>query len=284
MAALLAVAILYASIVLGVPAYLASGAALEADAADFSTDEGWILRPDARPDAIWESGWAIDFIVLPQIPSTLHKHGLLATQSDSVSRTIRAQQSAAVDLLGAEGPVYMPALRLPTQASGTPDWNTSRDDLVAALSAYFEIDNRGRAVALYAEPPLDTLLTDVPQLLEEAGAASAADRVVLILKPGDSGASLTASDALPNAAVFELGLGQSSAGLSGLMSLPTPSTVWTLDQNAQTTGSLGAAVAQALQRAESNARRTAEPFGAFEVVREAPINRPCEAGLRCRRD
>jgi len=275
----------FAIVILGVPAILGSGQPLSPPAADFTTSEGWIVRPDTQPDAVWESGWAIDVIMIPQVPDTLSRHGLVSTTAPKVRRGLEQRNRGLVELLDAHGAVYMPALRLPSQASADADWETARGDLAQALASYLSADNRGRAIAFYAEGETGRLLEGLPDLLRAAQDEGAIERVVMLVSPAAQGGWTAQANTTPNGEVLELGLEPGGGSVFRFLAWPNASEFWQVPGNTTELAiELEAAFRAAVSRAEANAPKTVEPFGAMEIVREAPVNRPCEAGLRCRRD
>lgn len=276
---------LYSAAVWGIPAYLASGTVATAASPDFASDEGWLLRPEARTDAVWENGWALDVIVVPTVPDVLTGHGLLATHNDTIRTATLAQQNSAIEHLKGDGAVYIPAIRMPSPSTKSPDWSTARGDLVAALNEYAKTDNRGRAVAFFADGNSLELLNDLPGLLEEAEAIDLIDRTVLVVTASEVDIASLSLTAFPNAQHHAMGLAQVPATANRWLALPLTATYYVDPAEDDAVGSaLDGAVSASLQRATDNARKTVEPFGGFEIVREAPVNKPCEAGLRCHRD
>jgi hypothetical protein len=275
----------FAIAILGVPAALGSGQPLSPPAANFKTEEGWILRPDTQPDAVWESGWAIDVIMIPQVPDTLSRHGLVSTAAPRVSRRLEQRNKGLVELLQPHSAVYMPALRMPSQASSDADWDTARGDLAEALAIYLSADNRGRAIAFYAEGETGRLLEGLPNLLQQAGDEGAIERVVILVSPSAPARPTAQVNTAPNGEVLELDLEPRAGSVLRFLAWPNPSQFWRVpDDTTELANELEAAFSAALKRVQDNAPKTVEPFGAIEIVREAPVNRPCEAGLRCRLD
>lgn len=286
LAGLLAVALIIACAVFGLPAYLASGTAPALDVPNFESDDGWILRPETPPPAVWEAGWAIDVIIVPQVPNTFDQAGLVSSETPGLETYWRARNEELGALFERHGAaVYMPSLRIPSQASQSPDWTAGRSDLERALQTYFERDNRGRAVMFYTEGESSTLLGALPDSLRAAGADEASDRILILASAGQSlKTDLLVSDGLANARPLILPL-ENQRSVTTLLAWPNSAEPLAIpgDGNA-VDAQIEEAFSAAIERARTNARKSVEPFGAFETVREAPVNRPCEAGLRCQRD
>ncbi len=275
----------FAIVIHGVSAILGSGQPLSPPAADFTTREGWIVRPDTQPDAVWESGWAIDVIMIPQVPDTLSRHGLVSTTAPKVRRGLEKRNEDLVELLDAHGAVYMPALRMPSQASSDADWEAARGDLAEALASYLSADNRGRAIAFYAEGETGRLLEGLPHLMQQARDERAIERVVILVSPAATAGWTAQVNTVPIGEALELGLEPGGGSALRFLAWPNPSEFWQVpDDTTELEAELETAFSAALSRVQDNAPKTVEPFGAMEIVREAPVNRPCEAGLRCRRD
>lgn len=277
--------VIFCAVVFGVPAYLASGPALHAEPADFSLSESWLVRPEARPEAVWEGDWGLDVFIIPPMADTLHKHGVISLLDHASETGDLLIDNGIMDPLSSIGAVYMPGLRVPTQASPTPDWSATRSDLVAALASYAETDNRGRALAIYSAMGAVGPVTDLETVLDEAGAGDLADRLVLIISPEDFDDPSLLVEGFPNAAVLSMDMETAPRSWGQRLALPSVATSWSMPEDAGAVrAALQAAADTALDRASQNARKMVEPFGAIEIVREAPVNKPCEAGLRCQRD
>ncbi|MCI4644410.1 MAG: hypothetical protein MRY64_06465, partial [Hyphomonadaceae bacterium] len=95
---------------LGIPAWLTRGSPIIASAPDFTQQSSWIYRPETEPSAVWEEGWALDFILLPHTPETLDRHGNLSTATAAMRDRMIADSANLITLLNRHGAVYMPAL------------------------------------------------------------------------------------------------------------------------------------------------------------------------------
>ncbi|MEM9739407.1 MAG: hypothetical protein AAF829_06020 [Pseudomonadota bacterium] len=282
LAAIAGLALFSVGIRIGVPAYLATGTPLGAEPADFTVDAGWIKRPETRPDAVWEGGWALDFFVLPPVPDTLQRHGSVSTDAGKAHTAVFSQTTDLVSLLEAHGAVYMPALRMPSQVTAAPDWEMTRSDLVSALSVYTNSDNRGRAMVFVADASTWWLVQSLSDILSAAGSPDVEDRVVLVMSP----TVLAQPDhSMSNAQYHSLNMHAAKGFLQHLLAMPQKAPTWQLPENTpESDNRIQSLVQDALERATQTSAKAVEPFGAIEIIREAPINRPCEAGLRCGRD
>lgn len=273
-----AAAFLALILALGIPAWLSRGTPVTAAAPDFTTETAWIYRPETEPPAVWEEGWALDFILLPHIPESLDRHGVISTGQPHMRDRMISESANLITLLNRHGAVYIPALRVPTAASSEPDYGPTRADLAAALKAYFETDNRGRAVALVAQDNLAGLLTDISSLLAASGHDNVGDRVVLVLLP--DGADTPAEAGLPHLIYAPLPAQPHGTTLAQLMFLPNLPELHDHIPDAEAASAiLEGLVANALLRAEEGSRKLVEPFGAIETIEVPPIMRPSETGV-----
>lgn len=138
--------------------------AAPAPAADYTDPESWSARPAEPPPAVWESGWAVDIILLDQ-------GGKRAT-------------SAYVEALGELGPVYAPILR--RQEAGL--------DSASALEAYLKTDSRGRAFLIALNFPLSQPAANViasdPMIRARFGGLLLLDGTRTAFSPGLQAASV----------------------------------------------------------------------------------------------
>ena len=247
------------------PNWLSRGDPVLAEAPDFTQPSAWILTPDTLPPAVWEEGWAIDFFVLPPVPATLQRHGVVATLDEPARAAINRDTAALVALLEAHGAVYMPALRMPSASARAPDYTASSVDLIAAFRPYLEDRNRGRAIVPVILPGSSELL---PEL--EAASDSATERLPLVIVLG----SETTSDInlATETLVIETQAGSPLPGIARLPNAPGSSIPADV---AQSESDLAAAIQAVYARLE-NVPRRAEPLGGFEVIEATPIRRPGE--------
>ncbi|MCI4643710.1 MAG: hypothetical protein MRY64_02885, partial [Hyphomonadaceae bacterium] len=159
-----------------------------------------------------------------------------------------------------------------------PDYTVARADLVAALAAYFEQDNRGRAVAFVAQDGHARLLGDISALLADAGHEDAADRVVLNFAP--TGLQAPNQPDLQSLVVLPLPAEMAGLHLSHLLFLPNwPQFHGHIPDMEAASEVLEGHVADALARAQADARKRVEPFGEMEDVDFIPVMRPNETGV-----
>jgi len=115
---------------------------------DYAAGNSWAVKPDAPPPAVWETGWAIDVVLLDA--------GSALEVSDTVGLEKRRNEAAEkLSDLGAAfdsiGPVYAPYLR-----AASLD-----EDAASAFTQYLASDNRGRAFVIAADRPLAAALLPV---------------------------------------------------------------------------------------------------------------------------
>lgn len=266
----------------GVPAWLQRGAPATVAAPDPATPGGWLVRPDTPPPAVWEDGWAIDFIILPAVPDTLDRHGLLDISDETVRTPMAARLAPVMSLLEAAGPsaVYMPALRLPSAATERRSLSPARSDLRAALAHYFEADNRGRAVAFIVPPGASGLLQAAGEAMRAEGEDVAGRTVGVLALPGaQRGAVERFCEGLSEAASC-----RTLEGLDLRNGLPAPLRPALPGRNpgielADAEAAQADArrfIQSALAWLERDVAKRAEPLGGFEVIEVTPVRRPGE--------
>ena len=270
-----AVAVTAFALSLGVPAWLSSGEPITAPAPDFTTDAGWIYRPETPPPAVWEDGWGLDFILLPHTPETLDRHGVISTGRGPMRDAMISDSANLITLLSRHGGVYVPALRVETAATAEPDMSATREDLIAALQSYFETYNHGRGVALVAQDGHSKLLLEPDRLITEAGLEEVADRFALVLVPGDEVANLELL-ALEGATLpAETG----GMHLANLLFLPNwPELYATIPDSEAASAEIETLVSAAVARLEESSRKMVEPFGEMQPIEVPPIMRPDAPG------
>lgn len=119
---------------------------------DYALADSWAVRPETKPPAVWETGWAFDVLVLANGAALGTGEGDAGSRARSKAEEEAADLAEAFDGIGA---VYVPYLRASDLGS----------DVTSATSAYLANDNRGRALLV---------ATDLP-LTPEMAAAFAAD-------------------------------------------------------------------------------------------------------------
>jgi hypothetical protein len=272
-----AVALAALGLSLGIPAWLSSGDPVSAATPDFHSQAGWIYRPETEPPAVWDDGWGVDFILLPHTPESLDKHGVISTASQPLRDRMISDSANLITLLSRHGGVYMPALRVSSAASPEPDMSATRTDLIAALSAYFETDNRGRGVALVAQDNHGALIEDPASLLAAAELEEVSDRIVLVIAP--EGQASGRSSELPNLQYATLPAETGGTHLASLMFLPNwPEFYDTIPDGEAASADLEIVVSAAVERLQENARKMVEPFGEMQAIEVPPIMRPDEPG------
>lgn len=259
------VVLLGVAVLLLLPNWLSRGAPIEAEAPDFTQTSAWIHAPDTVPPAVWENGWAIDFFVLPPVPATLQRHGIVSTLDEPARSAIDRDTAALTALLEPYGTVYMPGLRMPSASAPDPDYSASIDDLSAAFTTYLEEDNRGRAIIPVILPGASDIAPGI-----KTASAGATERIPLTIVLGNETASGT--DLASETLVIET---QAGSPLSGLARLPNAPASMVPSDLAKAQSDLSAAIQAAYARLEDVPRR-AEPLGGFEVIEVTPIRRPGE--------
>lgn len=252
------------------PGWLSRGEPAHAPAPDFSQSSGWIMAPGETPPAVWETGWAIDFFVLPPVPATLQRHGTVSTVDGEARTAIQAQTSEITNLLSQHGAVYMPALRMPSAAQRTPDYRPAATDLDSALRQYLDADNRGRAIVPVFLPGSGALAPTLANVLSSAP-QNVSERVPMLLQAGAD---------LPE----ELGLlapritleTSDARTLPALARLPNAPAATGFADPQHAADTLGTAVEDAYRHLDENVAPRAEPLGDFEVIEVSPIRRPGE--------
>jgi len=254
-----------------------AGATAPGPAPDYADPASWLSAPETPPPSLWEEGWDIDLFLLPALAKAWQAPGII----DPAAADYRAEQAetvaALMPALAATGPVYSPALRLPSPASVPGDWSPAASDLGAAIGHYFDTLNRGRALAI--------LVPDGDQPL--AGALKAAlagrseieqARIVAVIALGGADervASPLAGCAYGPDCPLALPVSQAPDLLARLRPQP-PGGVhpFRLDAPEAFGAELTALRADWLDRLEDGVPRPAEPLGGFETIEIAPVYTP----------
>lgn len=259
-------------------AWVTRGPPAGAPAPDPGTAEGWLMRPRAKPAAVWDSRWAVDIFMLPARPGLASAEGPVAAGDADMRRHLAERTQTLAAPLANIGPVYVPWLRLPGAASRDADWSEARSDLVAALAAYLETDNRGRAILFAAPPGSEPLLSGLAEGLE-AGSDRLSDRLGGIVH-FSAGSPLDPPPGLCGPAIGEncvvtIPVSARRGALSFLSpQLPGAMPGFEIDAPASAGSALTVRRETILAWLERNAARPAEPLGGLEPIEVAPIRRP----------
>lgn len=221
---------------------------------DYAEADSWAVRPETKPPAVWEMGWAFDVLVLASDAA------LGTGESDAGGRARTKAADKAADLAAAFddiGEVYVPFLR-ESDLSG---------DLTAALTAYLANDNRGRALLV---------ATDLP-LTPEAAAAFTADpllrdRFAGVLVFGEAAEAAGFPAATDMAAVCSRRY-ESAGGCTLVAALDKQGGKYALTGQAAGGGKL---VNGFIPWLNDRASKLAEPLGDFEEVEIVPIQQAPE--------
>lgn len=253
-------------------------------APDPSSISGWLARPAAPPPAVWDGGWALDVIALPDGPDMARPDGVIDPASEPVNDALIRQNASLVPLLSEVGPVYMPALRLPSPARTRADWDPAAQDAAQAFAHYMEEDNRGRGFVV-ALPGRDTpLLTALEEVLSKATRLER-DRFVgvILLSPADLDDRGAVEALCSRTGVQPCPLVLDLARPYGALRLVTahqpgqkpPLQAPRTDADADP---VATALLQYRDRAlrflDSRVTKEAEPFGGFEEIEIAPVREP----------
>lgn len=217
---------------------------------DYAEADSWAVRPETKPPAVWEMGWAFDVLVLASDAA------LGTGDGDAVgrARTKAADLAATFDDIGE---VYVPFLR-ESDLSG---------DLTAALTAYLANDNRGRALLVATD------LTLTP----EAAAAFTADpllrdRFAGVLVFGEEAEAAGFPAATDMAAVCSRRY-ETAGGCMLVATLDKQGGKYTLTGQAVGGGKL---VDGFIPWLNDRASKLAEPLGDFEEIEIVPIQQAPE--------
>ena len=219
---------------------------------DYASDDSWAVSPEAPPPAVWESGWAIDVVLLDT--------GSALETSDNVAVEKRRNSAAGhlsdmATAFDAIGPVYAPFLRASNLDS----------DTASAFGHYLSTDNRGRAFAIATDKALPA---DVLSALEAD--ALLRDRFAGVLFYGDSDTAPAFANGLAGKSVCSRRY-SAGAGCSETVDLRRSG------GNYAMTGG-GRLINGFTTWLNDHASKLAEPLGDLEEVEVIDIRRPGETG------
>ncbi len=244
---------------------------------------GWIARPAAAPPAVWEGGWALDVFALPDGPDISHPRGSLAPTDEPVAQALARQNEPVVSRLSEVGPVYMPALRLPSPAQAQPDWSLALQDTARGFTHYLDVDNRGRgfvlalpARAMRLLPALESVLAEATDLERDRFAG------VILLSASDTeggpiGALCSRSGVRPCPLSLDLSRPYGPLRLIVPHQPGQKPPLQAPDADRETDAAATALLQyrdRALAYLDTHATREAEPFGGFEEIEVAPVREP----------
>jgi len=221
---------------------------------DYSSADSWAVRPETKPPAVWETGWALDVLVLASGAAVGPGEGDARGRARAEAEEEAADLAAAFDDIGE---VYVPFLRASDPGA----------DLTAALTAYLANDNRGRALLI---------ATDLP-LTPEAAAAFAADPllrdrfagVIVFGEAADSAGFPAATDPATVCSRRHDGAG----GCTLVTELARQGGTYVLAGEAEGGGRL---VEGFIPWLNDRASKLAEPLGDFEEIEIVPIQQAPE--------
>lgn len=249
-----------------------------AEAPDHTQGSGWLLRPENPPPAVWERGWAIDIFMLPARPGYGSRGKVIDPSLDAVRTQITERTEALAGPLSGIGPIYVPALRLPSPAIRDPDWSLAKSDLTNAFAAYLETDNRGRAILIAVPPGSEPLLGALSPPLAEAS-KNLKDRMAGLVQyntdvpanPPDE----ICGPAIMQQCLISLPVMKAEAPLAILA--PNLPNAWPRHEIISPVTARSALTVRretVLAWLEKNGAREAEPLGGLETIEVAPIRRP----------